>query len=372
MVVALDKEQHAYFLTLGAQCWLSIRLEFIGTLIIAATCFATIFQHTIFEHKSNYAGLAGLALSYALSVTQSLQWSVQMASEMESNMVSVERVREYISLESEGTRRSGLDDETENWPTSGDIKFHDAQMRYRPNLPLVLKGLTIHIPGGSKVGLVGRTGAGKSSLMVALLRIVELADGKILIDNTDISMLGLAKLRENIAVVPQDPVLFSGTIRSNLDPFEKYSDEALYDVLEQVGLFKAKASTSSSSSLQTMSTIRVNSLDDIIAEGGTNFSNGQRQLVVFARALLADQKIVILDEATASIDAETDAVIQKVYRTKFHNATCITIAHRINTIMDSDYILVLDDGKAAEFDTPTNLLQKGGLFHDLVQAANRD
>jgi len=216
-------------------------------------------------------------------------------------------------------------------------------------------------------------GAGKSTLMVALLRLVELDSGKILIDGVDARSIGLAVLRSKIAVIPQDPVLFSGTIRTNLDPFGQHPEGALYGVLYRVGLYHSAAATNheySSTSLSSMvSSCLVQSLEDPVSEGGINLSQGQRQLVVIARALLCGASIVIMDEATASVDAGTDARIQTVMRTEFVSATCITVAHRLNTIMDSDYILVMDDGQAAEFDKPNVLLQKqGGMFRDLVQA----
>jgi ATP-binding cassette subfamily C (CFTR/MRP) protein 1 len=215
------------------------------------------------------------------------------------------------------------------------------------------------------------TGAGKSTLMVSVLRIVELESGKIFIDGVDIHTLGLAKLRSKIAVIPQDPVLFSGTIRTNLDPFKQFSDSDLTEALINVGLFTTVTPSTSSSSLSSLPLSRVQSLSDPVREGGSNFSVGQRQLLVIARALLCGAAVVIMDEATAAVDADTDARIQKVMRTEFANATCITVAHRINTIMDSDFILVMDDGRAAEFDSPKNLLSKGGMFRDLVQAASQ-
>jgi ABC-type multidrug transport system fused ATPase/permease subunit len=211
-------------------------------------------------------------------------------------------------------------------------------------------------------------GAGKSTLMLSLLRIVELESGKISIDGVDIGTLGLTKLRSKIAVIPQDPVLFSGTIRTNLDPFYEYLDSELQDVLTRVGLFGVNPSASSVS-LSSLSQSQVQSLSDDVKESGSNFSVGQRQLLVIARALLCGAAIVIMDEATAAVDADTDARIQKVMRSEFANATCITVAHRLNTIMDSDLILVMDDGRAAEFDSPKALLSKGGMFRDLVQAA---
>jgi ABC-type multidrug transport system fused ATPase/permease subunit len=230
------------------------------------------------------------------------------------------------------------------------------------------------------------------------MRIVELSEGQILIDGQNIRDLGLTKLRQNLAVIPQDPTLFSGTIRSNLDPFGEFEDSSLLEILQRTGLYASKAS--STSSLSSLGLSCITSLEDEVSEGGLNLSVGQRQLLVIARALLRGSKIVIMDEATSvsknyfieicevptelvltfvtydcttqAVDAETDAAIQKVFRVEFSDATCITVAHRLNTIMDSDYILVMSDGKAEEFDTPANLLKRGGLFRDLVKAAATD
>lgn len=214
--------------------------------------------------------------------------------------------------------------------------------------------------------------------MVSLLRIVELSNGSIEIDGINIQKVGLNLLRSSIAVIPQDPVLFSGSIRTNLDPFHEYTDEKLYKVLERVGLkSNIKPSTSSSSltsyaSFSVSTSNAVKSLSDEVFEGGSNFSVGQRQLLVIARSLLCGAKVVIMDEATASVDADTDARIQRVMRTEFKDSTCITVAHRINTIMDSDVILVMHDGKALEFDKPDVLLNRGGLFRDLVDAWEKE
>jgi len=242
---------------------------------------------------------------------------------------------------------------------------------------VVLKGLNISIPSRAKVGVVGRTGAGKSTLMVSLLRLVELESGSITIDGVDIRNLGLKLLRSKIAVIPQDPTLFSGTIRSNLDQFGDYSNKRLNMVLERVGLKSTSSERSqSSNSLLTLdeekSSHHVKGLSDLVLEGGSNFSVGQRQLLVVARALLCGAQIVIMDEATASVDADTDARIQRVIRTEFKQATCVTVAHRINTILDSDYVLVMSDGQAAEFDVPETLLEKGGLFKDLVDTWEKE
>jgi ATP-binding cassette subfamily C (CFTR/MRP) protein 1 len=295
-------------------------------------------------------------------------------------MVSVERVRQYTQLDPEAPHVTDKDkDIDEGWPSKGVIEFKNSTLRYRPGLPLVLKGLNLTIPSHSKVGIVGRTGmfyilivfywdddmltltssrlitgAGKSTLMTALMRLVELDSGKILLDGVDIREVGLTKLRSNIAVIPQDPVLFSGSVKSNLDPFDEHSKEMLIDALHRVGLY-----TNDSSST-------IKSLEDAVLQDGSNFSAGQRQLLVIARALLHGASVVICDEATASIDAEADNRIQRVLRTDFANATTLTVAHRLNTIMDSTHILVMSDGKAEEFDTPSSLLQKVGLFKDLV------
>jgi ATP-binding cassette, subfamily C (CFTR/MRP), member 1 len=293
-----------------------------------------------------------------------------MASDLEANMIAVERIRSYCEIENEAPRDTEADKHLpKTWPTGGKIVFHGASLRYRPGLPLVLKGLDLEIPAGAKCGVVGRTGAGKSTLMVSLLRIVELDSGRITIDGYDIRAVGLTKLRSNIAVIPQDPVLFSGTIRSNLDPFDEHSDADIFDVLTRVGLYSDAKPPTSVTSLSSLALNHVQSLNDAVKSEGSNFSMGQRQLLVIARALLSGASIVIMDEATAAVDADSDSRMQRVIRQEFANSTCITIAHRLNTIMDSDYILVMDDGKAAEFDTPQNLLRKGGMFRDLVRAA---
>jgi ATP-binding cassette subfamily C (CFTR/MRP) protein 1 len=280
---------------------------------------------------------------------------VRVGSDFEANMVSMERILQYCHLESEAPHESDKDRSlSPEWPEKGVIEFKEAKLRYRPGLPLVLKGLNLTIPSQSRVGIVGRTGAGKSSLVTALLRLVELDDGQIILDGVDIKSIGLRRLRSSIAVIPQDPVLFSGSIKSNLDPFEQFADERLVDVLVRVGLWTNESGSA------------VKSLEDQVLQDGSNFSAGQRQLLVIARALLDGASVVICDEATAAIDAEADSRIQRVLRTDFAKATTLTVAHRLNTIMDSTHILVMSDGKAVEFDTPGKLLSKGGFFKDLV------
>ncbi|RKO85556.1 P-loop containing nucleoside triphosphate hydrolase protein [Blyttiomyces helicus] len=249
------------------------------------------------------------------------------------------------------------------WPTSGAIKIEELQMRYAPDLPLVLDGISLEIKDKEKIGVVGRTGSGKSSLMQALFRMVEPASGKITISGLDASALGLEDLRSGLAIIPQDPVLFSGTVRTNLDPFGKYQDADLWDALARAGL-KEKV------------TDMEDGLDGKIQEGGENLSVGQRQLLCLSRAMLKKPRIIVMDEATASVDYETDAVIQRSLREDFKDATILTIAHRLNTIIDYDRVLVLDGGRIAELGTPAELLAlEDGKFRAMVEqtgATNSD
>eukprot|EP00934_Nitzschia_sp_Nitz4_P009275 Nitzschia sp. Nitz4//scaffold39_size137210//112596//117089//NITZ4_003219-RA/size137210-augustus-gene-0.186-mRNA-1//1//CDS//3329550443//9265//frame0 len=358
----VDEQQHAYFLTQAGLSWLAVRLEFVGTMIVTTTCLAAVFEKRSFPDGDQvFAGLAGLSISYALAVTQQLNWAVRVGSDFEANMVSVERLRQYCNLPSEAENETDFDKTLDqDWPHGGAIQFQSTKLRYRPDLPLVLKGLNLDIPPRSKVGIVGRTGAGKSTLMAALMRLVELDGGSIEIGGVNTRKLGLYRLRSSIAVIPQDPVLFSGSVKTNLDPFDEHNEDDLKDSLQRVGLWTSEQ------------TSPVKSLSDAVQQDGQNFSVGQRQLLVIARALLDGAGVVICDEATAAIDAEADARIQKVLRNDFKDATTLTVAHRLNTIMDSTHILVMNDGKCAEFDTPANLLNRGGLFKDLVDAWEKE
>lgn len=274
-----------------------------------------------------------------------------MISEIQNKMVSVERIQTYIEMPTEAALESGVGKKpASSWPADGAISFSDVNLRYRPGLPRVLRGLTFSVNAKEKIGIVGRTGAGKSSLMVALMRLTELDAGTITIDGVDISSIGLADLRSRIAIIPQDPVLFSGTVRLNLDPFDEFTDDQIWTAIKRAHLNRA-----------------VSALDTHVDEKGSNFSVGERQLICIARALLKSSKVILMDEATASIDSETDRKIQESIREEFADCTCLTIAHRINTIMDADRILVMDKGKVAEFDTPA-ALQKDpkSIFKSLV------
>ncbi|PAV79138.1 hypothetical protein WR25_03212 [Diploscapter pachys] len=349
----VDENLSTYYPSLVANRWLAVRLEFVGNLIVF---FAALFAAIMRDYGSLSAGLVGLSVSYALNITQTLNWAVRMTSELETNIVAVERIKEYAELPIEGQKSHRVP--PESWPSQGDIKINCASLRYRDGLDLVLRDLNAHIKPKEKIGIVGRTGAGKSSLTLALFRIVELSGGNIEIDQEDVSTIELSELRSKLTIVPQDPVLFTGTLRMNLDPFDQFSDKEIWTALENSHL------SSFVSSLQ-------DELNYAISEGGENLSVGQRQLLCLARALLKRKtQILILDEAAAAVDVETDALLQKTIRESFKHCTVLTIAHRLNTVMDSDRMLVMDHGKAVEFDTPQNLLSdKNSLFYAMARDA---
>ncbi|GFY68674.1 multidrug resistance-associated protein 5 [Trichonephila inaurata madagascariensis] len=286
------------------------------------------------------------------------QYIVRLGCELESRFTSVERIQSYVEeLESEAPPVIDKMRPSPDWPTRGHITFKDVNMRYRPGLPLVLKGLTFEIEHQEKIGIVGRTGAGKSSLGAALFRLVELASGSITIDGINIEELGLEDLRSRMSVIPQDPVLFHGTIRYNLDPLNEFEDEMLWKVLAEVDM-KSKISALEGG------------LDAVVVEGGNNFSVGEKQLICMARALLRQSKVVLLDEATAAVDNETDHFIQKAINQVFANSTVLTIAHRLATVANCDKVMVLSEGKIVEFDQPTVLLaNKNSHFNKLMSAS---
>ncbi|KMY89969.1 multidrug resistance-associated protein 1 isoform X1 [Drosophila simulans] len=349
----VDKNQVCKYPSVIANRWLAIRLEMVGNLIIL---FASLFA--VLGGQTN-PGLVGLSVSYALQVTQTLNWLVRMSSDIETNIVSVERIKEYGETKQEAPWELEQDkNKPKNWPQEGRVEFQNFQVRYREGLDLVLRGVSFNIKGGEKVGIVGRTGAGKSSLTLALFRIIEAAGGRISIDGVDIASMGLHMLRSRLTIIPQDPVLFSGSLRINLDPFEIKTDDEIWKALEL-------------SHLKSFVKSLAAGLNHEIAEGGENLSVGQRQLVCLARALLRKTKVLVLDEATAAVDLETDDLIQKTIRTEFKECTVLTIAHRLNTILDSDKVIVLDKGQITEFASPTELLDNPkSAFYSMAKDAN--
>ncbi|XP_008945266.1 PREDICTED: multidrug resistance-associated protein 1-like [Merops nubicus] len=330
--------------------WLSVRLEFLGSLMVF---FAALF--VVLAGNTVSSSTVGLSISYALNIIQSLNFWVRKACEIETNAVSIERVCEYAKMDKEEpwimSKRPPV-----GWPDRGIIEFLNYKAQYRKDLGLALKNISFQTQSKEKVGIVGRTGAGKSTLTNCLFRLIEGSEGKIIIDGIDISTIGLHDLRGNLNIIPQDPVLFSGTLQSNLDPLEKHSDLELWEVLELCDLKDFVQSLPKK-------------LLHEISEGGENLSVGQRQLVCLARALLRRTKILVLDEATASVDVETDNLVQSTIKREFYNCTVLTIAHRLHTVMDSERVLVLDAGRILEYDTPHNLLQQKGAFSEMVLEA---
>ncbi|XP_072760187.1 multidrug resistance-associated protein 1 isoform X6 [Anoplolepis gracilipes] len=348
----VDSNQVCYYPSIIANRWLAVRLEMVGNLIIF---FAALFA--VLSRDTMSSGLVGLSVSYALQITQTLNWLVRMTSDVETNIVAVERIKEYGDTTQEAPWKNTEYTPPKEWPMHGRVDFKNFKVRYREGLDLVLNGLTFSVLGGEKIGIVGRTGAGKSSMTLALFRIIEAAHGKILIDDIDISKMGLHDLRARLTIIPQDPVLFSGTLRMNLDPFDGHTDEEIWRALEHAHL---------KSFVKNLP----NGLSHEVTEGGENLSVGQRQLICLARALLRKTKVLILDEATAAVDLETDDLIQTTIREEFKDCTVLTIAHRLNTILDSNRVIVLDKGLIIEYDAPEVLLRNpSSSFYSMAKDA---
>ncbi|KAJ3072985.1 Multidrug resistance-associated protein 9 [Podochytrium sp. JEL0797] len=328
--------------------WVSVRAEsFVACLIGMMALLGVVLQID--------TALLGLALSYCLSMMVLLNFGMRNIADCEARMNSIERLSHYITdLKPERAPDAVTLPPAKTWPSSGAISFKNLSLKYRPELDPILHSLTFDIPAGTKVGVVGRTGAGKSSIISAVFRLVEFCEGTIHIDGVDISGLELSDLRSRLAIIPQSPVLFDGTIRSNLDPFGRHSDDELWAVLARCSLNDFVTSLGSK-------------LESPVAEGGSNLSLGQRQLLCLGRAMLVKSKILLIDEATASVDLETDMYIQKVLREEFFDCTILCIAHRLNTLMDYDKILVLESGRLMELDSPVKLANNpASLFSALI------
>lgn len=339
----------------GSNEWLGFRLELLGSLLLCVSAmFMIVLPSSIIKPEN-----VGLSLSYGLSLNSVLFWSIFVSCFVENKMVSVERLKQFSCIPSEAEWRKEDFVPPPDWPSHGDVELEDLQVRYRPNTPLVLKGITLNIRGGEKIGVVGRTGGGKSTLIQVFFRLVEPAAGRIVIDGIDISRLGLHDLRSRFGIIPQEPVLFEGTVRSNIDPIGQYSDDEIWKSLERCQLKDVVSS-------------KPEKLDSLVVDSGDNWSVGQRQLLCLGRVMLKRSRLLFMDEATASVDSQTDAMIQKIIREDFTACTIISIAHRIPTVMDCDRVLVVDAGIAREFDKPSHLLERPSLFGALVQEyANR-
>ncbi|CAI4225983.1 unnamed protein product [Auanema sp. JU1783] len=343
----------SYFSMLST-CWLGVRLEVLGNLLIFVTCLLCVWAKF---NDSLSSGTIGLSISYSLNITFMMKLFIQFLSQIESNSVCVERIQEYTENTPNEAPWDSDPKPATKWPYRGKITFRQYSAKYRSDLDLVLKNLNLTINAGEKLGVVGRSGSGKSSLASALFRIFEAAEGQIIIDEVDIGRIGLHDLRERLTIIPQDPVFFSGTVRFNLDPSGMCEDECLWAALEQSHLRKFVEKLE-------------DGLDHHLDENGANLSVGQRQLICLARALIHKKRIIIMDEPTAPIDYNTDHVIQQTIRHSFDFATVITIAHRLNTVLDCDRIIVLEKGTIAEVGTPMSLLSdKDSIFAELAYAA---
>ncbi|KAI8928078.1 hypothetical protein BC831DRAFT_548704 [Entophlyctis helioformis] len=408
----VDLNHRSFFYIWAANRWLCLRTDMLSAVVVLCAGLAVISGGVS-------AGWAALTITYSLDFTNALLWTVRMHAEMEMNMNSVERVQEYMQIEQEPASIVPDNRPAPEWPSQGRISVKDVKIRYAPDLPDVLKGISFEVKTAEKVAVVGRTGAGKSTLSLAFFRIVPLAGGSIEIDDMDISEMGLYDLRSRLTIIPQDPVLFAGTLRSNLDPLGEHDDAALWTALRRVhfldslqqqtassseqaavtaaavpsvvttaapsfaDLEDAISSTAKSSSSLVASNPSSITLDFPVSENGANFSQGQRQLLCLARALLRRTRVIFLDEATASVDNETDARIQNTIREEFVLGTVICIAHRLRTIIDYDKVLVLDKGYVSEYGSPIELIENStvgtfrrmceetGEYEELVDLARR-
>lgn len=385
----IDENNGPFFYLWVANRWLSFRIDMIGALVVLGSGIFILWNINNLD-----SGLAGISLSYAITFTQGALWLVRCYSEVEMNMNAVERLKEYMEIDQEPYKNesSNAIEPPVDWPQEGRIEVNDLSLRYAPRLPKVIKNVSFIVDPKSKVGIVGRTGAGKSTIITALFRFLDPETGYIKIDNIDIKSLDLPRLRRSITIIPQDPTLFTGTVKSNLDPYGEYTDNEIYEALRRVNLITdeelelvrsnmgnpvaaqpsatAAAAGDNDDAASTGST-NANKFLDLnaeITEGGGNLSQGQRQLLCLARSLLRAPRILLLDEATASIDYESDAKIQETIRSEFSESTILTIAHRLRSVIDYDKILVMDAGEVKEYDHPYSLLlDKNSLFYDMCQ-----
>ncbi|KAM9904329.1 hypothetical protein OXX79_002817 [Metschnikowia pulcherrima] len=366
--ILLNRMNEASFLSIATQRWLCVHLDTIAALfalLICSLCVTNAF------HIS--ASSTGLLLNYVIQIVGLLSLTVRAMTQVETEMNSVERLHSYaFNLPQEAVNRGNVIRMPMSWPKVGYVQFTNVSLRYRPTLPLVLKQLTFGVYPGEKLGICGRTGAGKSSIMTGIYRINELDSGTITIDGVDVSQLALCDLRAKLSIIPQDPVLFEGTIRSNLDPFQKCDDDTLWESLRRSGLVKGEDLSVARSTKWTPgaeASLHKFHLDRIVEDDGSNFSLGEKQLLALARSLIRNTRILILDEATSSVDYETDAKIQQTIATEFSKCTVLCIAHRLRTILSYDRIIVMDDGHIVEKGVPFVLFQQNGLFRNMCDKA---
>lgn len=371
--IFMNHVNEASFVVISIQRWLSIHLGIISSLLIllvSLLCVNKVF-------KINAASV-GLLMSYTYLISSEITLFVKCVTDLENDMNSVERLGQYAfhlqeeEIISKGATELTIDLSKQNWPSKGEIQFRDVCMAYRPGLPLVLKSIRFNVKEAEKIGICGRTGAGKSSIMSALFRLSELDSGSILIDGVDISSLELKQLRSNLSIIPQDPILFNGSIRRNLDPFNQHDDKVLWDAMRRSGILSEEELHQIQFQIVEENTeLHKFHLDQQVMNEGANFSLGERQLISFARALVKNCKILILDEATSSVDYETDNKIQETINREFKDCTILCIAHRLKTIIHYDKILTLDRGEVKEFDSPINLFRnRTSIFRSMCDKSN--
>lgn len=374
---ALDDMDGANFLSFASHNWLSVRLDNIGIFLSFVTGVLVVTNSLPVSPS-----ISGLLLTYSMMMVGMMQTVVKYLIEVNNSMSNTERLLQYTnSLEQEAPLEGAPVRST--WPENGAIEYDAVKMRYRPGLPLVIDGFSLQIAGGERVGIVGRTGAGKSTILSTLFRLTEISGGRITIDGVDIRQVGLHCLRSSLAIIPQDPTLFQGTIRSNLDPFNKHTDGELWNALREAHLIPEKALAKPEEDTQASSVVeRINrsssdagdtreshvALDAPVEAEGLNFSLGQRQLIALARALLRGTRIVLVDEGTSSVDPETDARVQETLATGLRGKTLVAIAHRLRTVLQYDRICVMDKGQIVEIGPPLGLWEQGGIFRAMCDS----
>ncbi|KEH25773.1 putative xenobiotic-transporting ATPase [Medicago truncatula] len=347
----IDNNASAFFHSFASNEWLIQRLETLSAVVLAAATLCMV----MLPPGTFPSGIIGMALTYGLSLNGALIFAIQNQCTLANHIISVERLNQYMHIQSEAEEIIEGNRPPLNWPVAGEVEINNLKIRYRHGGPLVLHGITCTFKAGHKIGIVGRTGSGKSTLIGALFRLVEPAGGKIVVDGIDISSIGLHDLRSRFGIIPQDPTLFNGTVRFNLDPLSQHTDQEIWEVLGKCQLREVVQE-------------KEEGLDSSVVEDGSNWSMGQRQLFCLGRALLRRSKILVLDEATASIDNSTDLIVQKTIRAEFADCTVITVAHRIPTVMDCNMVLAISDGKLAEYDEPTSLMKReNSMFRQLVK-----
>ncbi|KAL2922183.1 ABC transporter C family member 10 [Bienertia sinuspersici] len=375
----IDTNASPYFHNFAANEWLIQRLEFLCATVLAAAALSMV----LLPEGTFSSGFIGMALSYGLSLNMSMVFAIQNQCTLANYIICVERLDQYMHIPSEAPEIIEDCRPAESWPSVGKVEIHNLQIRYRANSPLVLKGISCTFEGGDKIGIVGRTGSGKTTLIGALFRLVEPVGGKIIVDGVNIGSIGLHDLRSRVGIIPQDPTLFNGTVRFNLDPLCQHNDEQLWEVLGKCQLKEAvqdkEQGLDSLGKYLVLNLIKILILGECfsddrqnnwvsVVEDGSNWSMGQRQLFCLGRAILRRSRVLVLDEATASIDNATDTILQRTIRTEFADCTVITVAHRIPTVMDCTKVLAISDGKLVEFDHPMELMKiESSLFGQLVK-----